>query len=337
LRNLFQLDSGTGKAAPSLKNIQAGEHKINIKGDGTLEIVDKPFTIEWLEDGKWNVEIRARSEEHLAEIIPHLAKALKIPEENLRAQLGGAQASLITQRPGPVHHSFRLGGPDAIRSAMKACLVLWSTLVGNDEVRGAPYDAARKFVLDGDQQFLPDRTHIESRQFADIERMKAAYGLLFNLICIRSDELGHVVGHFTLYNAIAWQFTLAEAGGTPNAKIALISNPLDPSHWSDRAAEEFDVPFHWLNSPDHTDEVSRSKARFDAIVQHFFETTAPKEHSRIIDECFAQLEIAPGESVPPNKVGELSRLIASRIMHHAFGLPEEQKLSPEQITALVKK
>jgi hypothetical protein len=337
LRNLFQLESGTGKAAPSLKNIQAGEHKINIKGDGTLEIVDKPFTIEWLEDGKWNVEIRARSEEHLAEIIPHLAKALKIPEENLRAQLGCAQASLITQRPGPVYHSFRLGGPDAIRSAMKACLVLWSTLVGNDEVRGAPYDAARKFVLDGDQQFLPDRTHIESRQFADIERMKAAYGLLFNLICIRSDELGHVVGHFTLYNAIAWQFTLAEAGGTPNAKIALISNPLDPSHWSDRAAEEFDVPFHWLNSPDHTDEVSRSKARFDAIVQHFFETTAPKEHSRIIDECFAQLEIAPGESVPPNKVGELSRLIASRIMHHAFGLPEEQKLSPEQITALVKK
>ncbi len=336
LRNLFQLESGTGKAAPSLKNIQAGEHKINIKGDGTLEIVDKPFTIERLEDGKWNVEIRARSKEHLAEIIPHLAKALKIPEENLRVQLGGAEVSLITQRPDPVHHALRLGGPDAIRSAMKACLVLWSTLVGNDEVKSAPYDAARKFVLDGDEQFLRDRTHIDSRHLADVERMKAAYGLLFNLIYVRSDELARVIGHFTLYNAIAWQFTLAEAGGTPNAKIALISNPLDPSHWSDRAAEEFDVPFLWLNSPDYTDELSRSKARFNAILQYYFETNAPKEHSRIIDECFAQLGIAPGESVPPTKVGELSRLIASRIMHHAFGAPEEQKLSPEEIAALVK-
>jgi hypothetical protein len=337
LRNLLQLESGTGNDAPGLKNIQAGERKINIKGDGTIEIVDKPFTIEQLEDGKWNVQILARSEEHLAEIIPHLAKALKIPEENLRAQLPGAQASLITGRPGAVHHHLVLGGPDAIRSAMKACLVLWSTLVGNDEVKSAPYDAARKFVLDGDEQCLRNRPHIDSRQFVDVERMKAAYGLLFNMIYVRSDELGRVVGHFTLYNAIAWQVTLAEAGGTPNAKVALISNPLDPSHWSDRAAEEFDVPFVWLNSPDYTDEFVRSKARLDAIIQHYFETTVPKEHSRIIDECFARLDIAPDKSITANKVGELSRLISSRIMHHAFGLPEEEKLSPEQIGALVKK
>jgi hypothetical protein len=100
-----------------------------------------------------------------------------------------------------------------------------------------------KFVLDGDEQFLRNRPHMDSRQFVDVERMKAAYGLLFNMIYVRSDELGRVVGHFTLYNVIAWQFTLAEAGGTPNTKVALISNPLEPSHWSDRAAEEFDVPF----------------------------------------------------------------------------------------------
>jgi hypothetical protein len=30
LRNLLQLESGEGKTAPGLKNIQAGEHKINI-------------------------------------------------------------------------------------------------------------------------------------------------------------------------------------------------------------------------------------------------------------------------------------------------------------------
>jgi hypothetical protein len=167
--------------------------------------------------------------------------------------------------------------------------------------------------------------------------MKAAYGLLFNMIYVRSDEFGRVVGHFTLYNAIAWQFTLAEAGGTPNAKVALISNPLGTSHWSDRAAEEFNVPFVWLNNPDYTDEFVRSKARFDAILQHYFEMNAPKEQIRIIDECFARLDIAPGESIPPNKVGEISRLIASRITHYAFGLPEEQKLCPEQIAALVKK
>jgi hypothetical protein len=337
LRNLLQLESGTGKAAPSLKNIQAGEHKINIKGDGTLELADKPFTIEFLEDGKWNVQIKARSEEHLDEIIPHLAKALKITEEDLRQQLGGAQASLISQRPDAVLHQLRLGGSEAIRSVVKACLILWSTLVGNDEVKGAPYHAARNFVLSGGEQFLRERTHIDSRHLADTERMQSAYGLMFNLIYVRSDETGRVVGHFTLYNAISWQVTLAEAGGTPNAKIGLISNPLEPSRWSDRAAEEFDVPFEWLNSPDYTDEFVRSKARIEAICRLYFETTMPAEHRRIIDECLVQSGIPPGGAIPPDKVWSVSQLIGSRIARHTFGLPEEQKLSPEQTAALVKK
>jgi hypothetical protein len=337
LRNLLQLESGTGKAAPTLKNVQAGEHKVNIKGEGGLELVAEPFTIERLGDGRWNVQIRARSEEHLAEIVPHLAAALQIPEDQLRAQLVGAQGSIINERAGAVHHGLLFGGPDAIRSAVKASLVLWSTLVGNDEVRSAPYDAARQFVVNGDEQFLSLRTHIDSRPFGDIERMKAAFGLMFNLIYVRSDERGRVVGHFTLYNAVAWQFTLAESGGTPNARIALISNPLDPSQWTDRAAEDFDVPFEWLNSPDYSDEFVRSKARVDAIIKHYFDVNIPKERARIIDECFAKLNIAPGETVPPDKVRELSNLIAHRVMHHALGLPEEEKLSPERIAEMLKK
>jgi hypothetical protein len=176
-----------------------------------------------------------------------------------------------------------------------------------------------------------------SRPFGDIERMKAAFGLMFNLIYVRSDERGRVVGHFTLYNAVAWQFTLAESGGTPNTKIALISNPLDPSQWTDRAAEDFDVPFEWLNNPDYSDEFVRSKARVDAIIEHYFAVNIPKERARIIDECFEKLNIAPGETVPPDKVRELSNLIANRVMHHAFGLPEEEKLSPERIAEMLKK
>jgi hypothetical protein len=145
----------------------------------------------------------------------------------------------------------------------------------NDEVRSAPYDAARQFVVNGDEQFFSLRTHIDSRPFDDIEKMKAAFGLMFNLIYVRSDERGRVVGHFTLYNAVAWQFTLAESGGAPNARIALISNPLDPSRWSDHAAEDFDVPFEWLNSPDYSDEMVRSKARIDAILKHYFDLNNP--------------------------------------------------------------
>jgi hypothetical protein len=337
LRNLMQLESGTGKSAPTLKNLQSGEHKVNITGDGDLELVVKPFTIEWREDGKWSVQIRARSEEHLAEIIPHLAAALKTSEENLRQQLGLAQASKVSQPAGPVRHDILLGGPSAIRSAVKASLVLWSTLVGNEEVRSAAYDTARQFVLNGDEQFSINRTHIDSRYLVDAERMKAEYGPMFNLIYVRSDAAGRVIGHFTLYNIIAWQFTLAETGGTPNAKMALISNPLAPGKWSDRAADGFDVSFEWLSSPDYSDEFARGNARYESVLKHYFELNRPKERARIIDECFKQMGIEPGAALPPDKVKAFSELVASKLAHQAYGLPHEEELSSEQIARMLAK
>jgi hypothetical protein len=73
--------------------------------------------------------------------------------------------------------------------------------------------------------------------------MISEYGPLFNLIYVRSNEDGQVIGHFTLYNLLGWQFVLAESGGTPNRKIALISNPESPSRWSDEAATLIDIQF----------------------------------------------------------------------------------------------
>lgn len=336
LRNLLQLESGTGRAAPTLRNVQAGEYVINIKGDGTLEGVAKPFTIEDLPDGAFNVHIQARSEEHLAELIPHIAKAIRKPEEEVRALIAAAEGTVVSQRPGVVQHKFAFGGPGPIRSMVKAALVLWSTRVGNDEVRGGRYAAARNFVVKGDADFNFNRTHLDSRFFVEVERMKARYGPIFNLIYVRSDDTGRVIGHFTLYNLVAWQLTLAEAGGVPNTKIALISNPLKPGDWTGKAAEQFDVPFVWLDSPDYTDEMVRSKQRLDAALRYYFETNAPKENARLIEEALQELGIKPGDPIPRERASEISALIADKVTCHYMGLPYERRLSPERMEELTK-
>ena len=336
LRNFLQLESGTGNPAPTLKNVQAGAHKINIRGDGQLELVDKPFTIKELGDGRWNIQIKVRSEEEFKRIVPHIAAKTKIPEDRLREQLAGAQASIISQRPGAIGHSFSFGGPQAIRSVVKSSLVLWSSLTGNDEIRSEPYDAARRFVVQGDKQFNIERTHLDSRYYQEVEEMKAGFGLMFNLLYVRSDDTGRVVGHFTLYNAIAWQFTLAEAGGTPNAKIGLISNPLDPGQWSGRAAEQFDISMEWLSNPDYCDEMVRSKARLEALVKHYFESNRNKPILRIIEDCFKTLGLVPDQIVPADKLQDLIKLVSYRVSHHALGLPYEERLTAEQLAALLK-
>lgn len=336
LRNLHQLRSGTGKVAPALKNVKAGDRTVIMRGDGNAEIVQKPFAIVDLGEGKWSLNITARSEEHLDEIITHASRKLGVPEDSLRAQLAQqGNASIVSERLGAVQQEVRLGGPDAVRSAMKACLVFWTTVVGNDEVKSATYQQARNFVINGGEEFMRSRTHLDSRSYESVEQIKAAYGPLFNLIYVRSDERGRVIGHFTLYNVISWQMTIAESGGCPGRKIALISNPLDPICWSDGAAEEFDVPFGWFEKHDYRPE--RAKGRLDSVLQYYFDVRNPVEHQKILERAFEQVGVAPGEALPSDKVNDFSRVAAQRIAHHESGIPYEQELTREGTEKLLKK
>ncbi|MHB1016032.1 MAG: hypothetical protein ACYC2W_12250, partial [Desulfurivibrionaceae bacterium] len=128
------------------KNVKAGKDTLNIRGDGRLDLVTKPFSILERPDGTFNVQITARSAGEVNKSVPHIAAALKMPEDRLRGQLVQAVATKGERRPDVISFSLSFGGPDAIRSAAKACLVLWATLVGNNEIRGTTYDDVRRYI-----------------------------------------------------------------------------------------------------------------------------------------------------------------------------------------------
>jgi hypothetical protein len=130
IRNLLQLDSGAGKVAPMLKNVNAGAEVINLASDGTPEIVTKPFSIEKRADGQVELKIHVRSYEELAHYVPHISSRLKITEAEVWKLIENSNGRVVERRPGKVHHGLSFGGRDAIRSMSKSLLVLWSTLVG---------------------------------------------------------------------------------------------------------------------------------------------------------------------------------------------------------------
>lgn len=331
IRNLMHFKSGSGDPPPTIRNIQSGNDRLTVYGDGEMRLQRKPFEVQELGDGKWNVSINVSTHDELERIIPHIAAKLKIPESKLREQLAGANVSLIEQRPEVIRLMNGLGGPEAIRSIVKAGLVLWSTLTGNDELKSAPFDAARNFVLNGDDAFLHANTDIDSRIHEDVERMKSGYGPLFNLLYLRSDDKGRVVGHFTLYNLLGWHFTLAQAGGSPNKKLALISNPETPAIWSNVAAEQFDVSFAWLCKPDYPDDFVRAQSRFSAMMERYFELAAPKAREAIVEDCFSQLQLEPNAPIPLEKAQILSKMIAERVTAHTFGLKHEEKMTFDEL------
>jgi hypothetical protein len=329
IRNLLQLGSGTGRAAPSLKNVKAGDQVLNLLGDGRIELVRKPFATSNNADGSVAISINARSAEEMEKLIPHIAASIQMPEEKLREQIGASVGSIIEQRPNTIHFPLSFGGVDAFRSAAKSCLVLWATCVGNEEVRGEPYRAARDFVMRGGEAFYLSSMKLDTRLLPVLDQVKAAYGPIFNLIHVQSDATGRVVGHFTLYNMVAFQVVLAVAGGTPDHKITLVSNPEKPEIWS--SAVDLDLPFAWLATPEY--EISDGRERLVSFTSYYTESGRYAEFERIIRDVLEKNGLQEGDRIPQELAHKISGEIAHRAAMHQFGLPFEEKVMVSELLA----
>jgi hypothetical protein len=332
LRNMLGMPSGAGKIPPSLRNVQAGTDRISLNGDGTLDIVQKPFTLTNNPDGTVTLSINGRSVEEIATHIPNIAAMLKISEEKVIELLGSVTGKQVYRRPGTVHFNLSFGGHDATRSFTKSCLVLWATKVGNEELKSEIFAAARQFVVAGNERFNLERVHFDSRAVPHEDECKQRFGDFFNLIYIRSDQAGRVIGHFTMYNVLSWHMVLAEAGAAPNLVIALASNPLDPATWSDTIASEIDIPFPWLNTPDFTDEFSRAHQRLCAVMERSQADAMSREVDKIARSVFEKHGVKEGSSVmdPAIKnliLGEISQ----RVALHMMNLPHEETVKGEDI------
>ena len=332
LRNHLQLESGTGKAPPGLGRIRAGNDTIKINGDGSLELVGKPFTVTPLGDGRSNLQISAGSSEEIAFLVPHIAARIGTSVENVWQHLMAAQATVTSRRPDLAYFQTPFGGEDECRSLLKSCLVLWATLVGNDEVRSTDYQVAREHVtqLAEHEARQPSDSfstvNLDTRPLPHIDVLTARFGEFFNLIYVRSDSAGRVVGHFTLYNLISWQFVLAESGGSSNLKIGLVSDPLNTSAWSDSIADEIDVEIEWLNNPDF--DVSRTRDRLAAFLARSQKDGTEREIGRIVAAVCQKHGISlDGEIADLTILGEISW----RIAHHIANVPYEEVISGESL------
>lgn len=334
IRNMLQLKSGAGKAPPMLRNIQSGTQTVNFRNDGTQELSGKPFEIEKLEDGTVAVQICSRSEVEFQKTIPNLAAQLGIPIEQVVQKIEVSDIFQIVKPVDKVHHSLSFGGADALRSIAKSCLVLWATQVGNLEVTSSPYDDVRRFVVDSDEAFNLSRINLDSRSLPCDSGLREQFGDIFNLIYLKSDATGRLIGYFTMYNAISWQIVLAESGVEPDLNVGLISNPLNPAEWSDAIAAEFDIEFEWLDNPAFGD-FNNVQERFRDVVTKCFELGQAREIDKIVDDVCGRHGILDDDRIPEDLRAQIITEIADRISHFALRAPYERPLSPAEIKTLL--
>lgn len=334
-RNLLQLESGTGKPAPSIQTENEAGERLKLRSDGTPELIEKPFEVTPRDQGGFDIQINARSEADVRRAVPHIAAQTGISEDDVWGQLAdGGSGARVRRSAGVIPRQLQLGGEVSLRAMCKAALCLMATSVGTDPLRSDAFSEVRAFVQNGGDKFNRILGSLDPRRLPSAEVVEAKFGPLFNLLIVRSDEAGRVVAHFTLYNLVAWQMVLAEAGGPPDTYLALVSNPLKPSSWSDQFASEIDVPFTWLNAPDSSDLYARSTERMNAALKVWHERSQSQLIGDIVQRAFDAEGPADGSPLSPDAAARIRARLAEEVTHHVLGLSLKQSLSAEEIAAM---
>ncbi|WP_287981356.1 HNH endonuclease [Acidiphilium sp.] len=331
LRTLLNLSSGDKRTPPPLQEIIDKNQKFFVWPDGRIELRQKPFTIVKRDDGGFDVTIKAKDSEHVDNLIPHVAAAIGISEENLRTQLGRANAREIIQPSPQITRNIAFGGHDPLRSLAKSCLILWNRSGQDSAIKESPFDAVKVFVTNGDKTFLSNKIKLDGRPIPGADILANKFGPIFNLIFIKSDRNGKILAYVGNYNTAYWRIVIADSGGMPNRSVGLVSNPLNPNNWSYLPDFGFDLDISWLETP-VIDESSRNPGDSigTALKDHTEKQREQHIHEMLID-TFRECQISEGSVITEEAIARFSRRFAQWLLR----IKTDRPLSNEEINSLI--
>ena len=335
IRNHLQLKSGAGKPPPMIRGMQAGDTTFDYRKDGTPKKSGKPFTVE-IEDNNVSVSVETSSFGEFEKLIPNIAAQAGISPEELTKQMMQEEFTITSIPLNRVRVQQSFGGTDAIRSMAKSCLILWATVVGNDHIRSSPFSDVRNFIAVGSETYNEQNTHMDTRSIPCDRSLTSRYGDFYNLVFVQSDHRGRTIGHFTLYNMTSWQILLSPEGSLPNTAVGLISNPINPSIWSDKFADQFSISSTWLKAPvsDDFDSVTRRMAK---MTKYHVELGQKREIGRIVDETIAKYDFDADGIMSEIHHEKIFNEIADRMAHFAIRQQHSRKLTFSEIKNLFRK
>jgi hypothetical protein len=321
LRNIGNFKSGNRRSPPMIRNVEAGGDVFNLMPGAvpTLQIDDN-ISFPSRNDGRNELIIKANSEEEFARLLDAAAAKLKLSTtaaEQLKSDAW--QSAKLHSKPAPSFgFQTSYGDVDSQRSMAKACLVLWADAVGTDEVRLPRYDAVRAFIL-GQEMPETGRDFISS-DTRPLPKLHDKFGRNPNIVWAGSDGEGRVMGYFRLYGAIGWSIQLAGSGASASRSFGLISNPEEPSNWSD-TSDAVDVGFAWVAERPKTLDIEAVRTSFGGLLRNARYRAFERLTSEIVEEAFERFEMVEGQQPSKEQWEKFSRYVAWKLVHAAMKMP----------------
>lgn len=335
IRNLLNLESERGNPPPTIKGLRHGDDPVALKPGGIPVLKGgRPFAITRLSDGNPSVELRVTSAEQLQNILPDLARALRMPLADVKASVRSGQVRRVSQRIDTQHHHISLGGPEAMRSMLKTCLTLWADRHGPDELQKPIYHDARRLVRYGGDDLARSICQIDFGPLVGSDALIPRFGRHFNLALVTSNQAGRAIGYFRLYNACAWRFELCASCAPPASIVTYASNPEQPSIW-DIATTDALMPAEAVLDTTASHDYAEVRGAFARMHADYLSRASIVEIDKICEEAATKFGFSPDQPLTSEQTDRYLAQVSHRLAYWMVGVPFEERLTAEEIARLL--
>ncbi|WAC27033.1 HNH endonuclease [Ancylobacter sp. SL191] len=317
VKNSCLFKSGSGSNPPTIKNFVSDGHRFDIRPGMSLGIKQKSPLSVAVTDNDVTVSISAYSDADAENFIrgaaTAIAKKLGRPDPKVISAIEEdiAKDRKTTFQPAPiVKGEINLGSSAAMRAMAKACLVLWTRVVGNEELQLDQYDSIRAYINDGygfdEVSFGADARPIPP----SIPYRYSAYP---NFIWVGSNGEGTVYGYFRLYGAVGWGFKLRQSDAPPNKTCLLISNPFENHIWDITSGDDGEIENNWFwhSHGQSPEDAQAAISHINRLLKQCEETNLNNFYINLMKHHFQKLGYEEGDLPSNDDIIEVTRKVAA--------------------------
>lgn len=335
IRMLMGFRSGKRKQPPPVRGVVVRGQPIKLDAGGIPSLDGHPpFTVTEGEQGQIGIEVLLRNQDDLERVLPHLAGRLGVSEGAARQMLVDGKWVHRTTPIGVVDTQMSFGGPVAIRSMAKACLVLWSRHCGTEEVLRSAYDDIRHYILAGGDDATRRLSRLDLRAWPVDFKVADDFGPFANVVYVTSNSIGRVLGYFRLYGAIGWCIELAAGDGRARDAIGLASNPEAPGTWSEALAATHPLSYAWLDASTYGVGFDATTSKLAQMLQQYQRRSTETELGRICESVCRRHGFASDDLIPHDKFAIIIDEISAYAAALFCRIPMHRPMQPNEIAKL---
>lgn len=314
VRNFCSWRSGDGDDAPTLIAVETTDgQKVNLLPGGVPDDRKVEFKVTE-KDGVKKFEGGVSTYGRLVAMLPHIARQLGISEEIVLRELTKNGLKVQVKRPPTLNIQMSFGGELQIASAAKMALVLWSELIGGDQLQSSEYDSVannlKALVNKGKiaKWYITPNAQVPTGLNLPSNRN---WGEFCTVLHAFSDGEGNVRGWLRLYNTINYFADLAVDSRHKNRSITVFSNP-DSLEWE--ILNDFDIGVghnFFVNPIPNPDEL---KAAMIRLGRYATSKQQLANQNKVAGEAVAEGFPIEGGAVTQEHWAEVSRRVAEAMV-----------------------